>query len=144
MLSSRVAVAVHILTLHALVPERFLSSSFVAGSVDTHPVVVRRLLGQLRKAGLVVAKTGVRGGTRLARPPAAIRLSEIYHAVEVGNVLALHRHPPNPACPVGGNIGAVLSKVFAKAERAFEGVLAETTLADVVVDLGRSGARHEE
>lgn len=140
MLSSRVAVAVHVLTLHALVPERWLSSAFVAGSVDTNPVVVRRLLGQLRKAGLVMTKSGAHGGTRLARPASQIRLSEVYHAVELGVVLSLHRHPPNPACPVGGNIGAVLSTVFAQAERAFEEVLASRTLEDVVIDLGRRGA----
>lgn len=139
MLSSRVAVAVHVLTLNALVPERWLSSAFVAASVDTNPVVVRRLLGQLRKAGLVITKTGAHGGTRLALPPSQILLSHVFHAVETGTVLSLHRHPPNAACPVGSNIGAVLSAIFAKAERAFEEVLAATTLESVVHDLGRQG-----
>ncbi|MBV9496028.1 MAG: Rrf2 family transcriptional regulator, partial [Acidobacteria bacterium] len=45
--SSRFATAVHILTLLAGENEEPLTSDYIAGSVNTNPVVIRRLLGIL-------------------------------------------------------------------------------------------------
>ena len=132
MTSSRFAVAVHILALHAMLPEEPLTSEFVAGSVCTNPVVVRRLLGLLRKAGMVEARSGPRGGSRLVRDPGALRLSEIYRAVEDEGLLAMHRHEPNPACPVGARIQGALSQVFEDAEAALIQSLEGRTLGDVL------------
>lgn len=109
-----------------------MSSSFLAGSVGTNPVVVRRLLSRLARAGFVHAQTGARGGVRLARPAVEITLDEIYRAVEQGEVLHLHHRPPNPQCPVGGNIEAALGPLFAAAELALEQELRRTSVADVV------------
>ena len=54
MLSSKLTVGVHILTLLASSPGEPLTSEYIAGSVNTNPVVIRRLLGLLREAGVVV------------------------------------------------------------------------------------------
>jgi Iron-dependent Transcriptional regulator len=50
--SSRFSVAVHILTLLAHEQGRALTSEYIAGSVNTNPVVIRRMLGLLSKAAL--------------------------------------------------------------------------------------------
>ncbi len=131
MLSSRFAVAVHILAVQALDGERPLTSEFLAGSVNTNPVVVRRLLGMLRRAGLVTIQPGPGGGARLARPAAGIRLVDVYRAVEKGEVLTLHKRPPSRFCPVGRNIEGVLGEIFCEAEEALERVLQKRTLAEV-------------
>lgn len=135
MVSSRFAFAVHILAGLARWSEEPVTSDFLAGSIGTNPVVVRRLLGKLRQAGLVEVAAGSKGGARLALSPERIDLGTVYRAVETGEVLGLHRHPPNPACPVGRNIGEVLSGIFGEAERAMEQTLAKTTLADVTAAL---------
>jgi Rrf2 family protein len=131
-LSTRFAVAVHALALLALEPEAPATSDYVAGSIRTNPVVVRRLLGRLRKAGLVRIRPGARGGARLARPAGRITLAEIYRAVEEGELLALHRHSPNPRCPVGRNISGLLGGIFGEAESALVSVLKGRTLEQVV------------
>jgi Rrf2 family protein len=131
MLSSRFAIAVHVLAVLAQTPGEPWTSDFLAGSIDTNPVVVRRLIGKLRQAGLVEVAPGPKGGARLVRPAAEIDLATVYRAVEAGELLPLHRHPPNPACPIGRSIGEVLAAIFGEAERALEGVLAGKTLADV-------------
>lgn len=132
MTSSRFAVAVHILALHAALPEEPLTSEFVAASVNTNPVVVRRLLGRLRKAGIVEARPGPRGGSRLLRDPGELRLAEIYRAVEDDGLLAMHRHEPNGACPVGAYIQTALAGVFAEAEAALMQSLEAKTLGDIL------------
>jgi Rrf2 family protein len=132
-LSSRFAVAVHVLSMIAMSEDdEAVTSDFIASSVRTNAVVVRRLLGKLRQVGLVRIQPGPRGGARLVKPASKILLSDVYRAVEEGQVLSLHKNPPNPRCPVGRNIGGVLSGIFGEAEAAMEATLRRRTLADVV------------
>ncbi len=131
MQSSRPAAAIHILSLLAMEPGEAMTSDWIAGSVGTHPVVVRRLLGRLRQAGLVDVQPGPKGGARLSRRAEEIRLGEVYRAVEDEGLLALPRHP-NPACPVGGCIEEALAGFFGRAERALISDLDRSTLADVL------------
>jgi len=136
-ISSRFSVAVHVLTLLATTPAgELLTSDRLAGSVNTNPVVIRRILGQLKKAGLVEVRAAV-GGTHLRRPAAAITLLDVYRAVEVveGNLFSFHEHP-NPKCPVGRNIQAALDETLHRAQAALEQQLAAVSVAQVVADMG--------
>jgi Rrf2 family protein len=130
--SSRFAVAVHVLSLMAWADEEPLKSEQVAESVNTNPVVIRRMLCELAEAKLVVSQSGAMGGSKLARQPEQITLLDIYQAVESRGVFSLHRHPPNRHCPVGVNIGPVLNQVLDEVDAAVEGVLAHITIKDVV------------
>ena len=124
--------AVHVLTLMAWADEEPLKSEQVAESVNTNPVVIRRMLCELAEANLVVSQTGAMGGSKLARPAHQITLLDIYLAVESRGVFSLHRHPPSRHCPVGVNIGTVLNEVLDEVDSAVERVLANITIKDVV------------
>lgn len=129
--------AVHVLTLLAATPAgELLTSDRMAGSVNTNPVVIRRILGQLKKAGLVEVRAAA-GGTYLARPAAAITLLDVYHAVEVvdGNLFSIH-DKPNIKCPVGRNIQAALDETLSRAQAALEQQLAGVSVAQLVIDMG--------
>jgi len=130
--SSRFAVAVHVLTLMAWADEEPLKSEQVAESVNTNPVVIRRMLCELAESKLVVSQSGSMGGSKLAREPERITLLDIYQAVENRGVFSLHRHPPSRKCPVGVNIGTVLNDVLDEVDSAVERVLANITIKDVV------------
>ena len=130
--NSRFAVAVHVLTLMAWSGEEPLKSEQVAESVNTNPVVIRRMLCELAEAGLVVSQTGSLGGSRLASDPAKTTLLDIYQALECGGVFSLHRQPPSRDCPVGVNIETVLGDVLMEVDAAVEAVLAKITIRDVV------------
>src|SRR5262245_50505393 len=128
--SVRFAVAVHVLVLLAI--ERGgRTSSYIAGSVNTNAVVVRRILGALRRAGLVVGHAGPGGGFELLRDPRHISLAEVYRAVEGRPLIAVHG-APNPACPVGKNVGGVLEGVSRRVEDAMLVSLSAQTLQRVV------------
>ncbi len=139
--SSRTAVAVHVCTLLAAKADGPLTSDFIAGSVNTNPVVVRRLVGQLARAGLVRTELGAKGGVVLARPADRISLADILRAVEPGPLLALHASRPNPRCPVGRTIQDTLAPHFARGERALATALDAVTVADVMAEC-RAGAAH--
>jgi DNA-binding IscR family transcriptional regulator len=137
-ISSRFSVAVHVLSLLALQQEgdELLTSERMAGSVNTNPVVIRRILGQLKKAGLVEVRQGM-GGAFLSRLPGAISLLEVYHAVEVvqkAQLFSVHEKP-NPACLVGRNIQSALDGTLQQAQTALEQVLAGVTVAQVTTDI---------
>lgn len=129
--SSRFAVAVHILALMAGAGDEPVKSDQMADSVNTNPVVIRRILCALARAELVASQTGAAGGSRLAREPDQISLLDVYRAVEEGHLFALHRQSPRRRCLVGANIETVLTDVFEEVGLAVERVLAKTTIEEV-------------
>lgn len=128
----RFAVAVHVAALLALCKQGPVTSDWIAGSVNTNPVVVRRILAALGRAGLVRSVRGAQGGSVLAEDPGRISLLQIARAVDDEDGPALHHQPPNPACPVGRSIQPVLVRIIDRAEAARDAVLSTTTLLEVV------------
>ena len=129
--NSQFAMAVHVLTLLARSGEAAVKSEYIAGSVNTNAVVIRRLLSQLNQAGLVASQTGAFGGTRLAKTPETVNLVDVYKAVCCGEVFALHGSP-NQDCPVGKNIEAVLCNLQKEIDKSVKAALSHYTLADVM------------
>jgi Rrf2 family protein len=132
--------AVHVLAVLAYEEGDRVTSASLAGSVNTNPVIVRRLLLSLQKARLVETCKGAGSGSRLSRSPRHINLAEVYRAVEDSESFAKPARKPNDDCPVGHFILEALSKIFASAQGAMENDLAKTTLADVIVAVKASGA----
>ena len=130
--SSRFSVAVHILALMARAGDGPVKSDRMAESVNTNPVVIRRILCELARAELVTSQTGASGGSRLARKPSQITLLDVYRVVEGARVFALHRQPPNRRCFVGGHIETVLGEVLEDVNQAVERALAKTTIEQVL------------
>ncbi|MGI8812598.1 MAG: Rrf2 family transcriptional regulator [Pyrinomonadaceae bacterium] len=131
--NTQFSIAVHVLTMLARSENSNLKSDYLAKSVNTNPVVVRRLLGHLAQGDLVISQTGANGGTRLSRCPDRINLAEVYKAVSCGEVFALHSKAPSQDCPVGRNIEAVLCRLQKEIDRTVAEKFAEYTLADLIM-----------
>ncbi|MDQ0060568.1 Rrf2 family transcriptional regulator [Paenibacillus harenae] len=131
-ISTRFSMAVHTLTLIAVSSGEF-TGDFIAGSVNTNPVVIRRIMGMLKKAGLVEVRPGV-GGASLLRAPEEITLLDIYRAVNViedNQLFGIHQDS-NIRCLVGRNIETALQSEFEEAQSAMEQRLAKTTLSGLI------------
>lgn len=131
-ITSRFTVAVHtLLVINTFQDKVKTTSEFIAGSVNVNPVVIRRTMQSLKAAGMIDVKAGS-GGARLARRPEDITLFDVYSAVDSveGDLFHFHENP-NPACPVGRNIHAVLDVKLQEAQAALENRLKKTTLADL-------------
>lgn len=129
--NSRFTVATHILTLLAS-RKGPVTSDEIAVSVNTNPVVIRRLLAELARAGLVVTLQGSSGGSQLSRSADEITLADIYRATEPGDLFGLHRQTPNPACEIGNNIQGVMGTIFNHAGQAVEALFGTITLAHIL------------
>jgi Rrf2 family protein len=144
--NSRLAVATHLLTVLAYADRKPspcgpVSSETLAHSVNTNPIVVRKLLGSLREAGLVICHAGRHGGATLARPPEKITLFDVWRAVDEPNVFGFSRHPPDARCPVGSCVNALLADVFEGVETSLGDELRKTRISDLLADVVRTGKK---
>ena len=139
-ISSRFTIAVHVLICIETFKEDYkVTSDFLASSVNVNPVVIRRLLQQLKKAGIVSVVRGS-GGTNIEKPLDELTLLDVYHAVdcvEEGELFHFHEHP-NPLCPVGRNIHAVLDARLAQIQAAMEREMASITIQDLLKGIQKS------
>ncbi|MGE5422903.1 MAG: Rrf2 family transcriptional regulator [Ignavibacteriales bacterium] len=133
-LSSRFPVAVQLSILMAWCPDDFkITSEVMALSVNTNPALIRRIIGYLKNAGLVLVAAGT-GGSRLARDAGDITLLDVYQAVELTDqdmLFGLHEKP-NPKCPIGKNINDVLTPHLNRAINAMEESLSQVTIQQLV------------
>lgn len=138
-ISSRFTIAVHVLIcIETFKKDMKTTSDFLASSVNVNPVVIRRILQQLKKAGIVEVKRGS-GGADLARDPADITLLDVYTAVESvekGRLFHFHENP-NPQCPVGSNIHNILDDRLKRIQDAMEDQMRSVTIRDVMEDACR-------
>ena len=131
-ISSRFTLAIHIFAcIDTFGNEYKVTSDFLAGSTNVNPVIIRKILGQLKGAGLIEVARGT-GGTTVTKPLSEITFLDIYNAVEcVENGELFHFHEnPSTDCPVGRNIHHILDDKLLRVQNALEKELAAITLAD--------------
>lgn len=135
-IASRFSIGVHVLSLLGIDPDADNTSEYMAGSIGVNPVVVRNVIGMLRRAGFITTQQGV-AGAQLGKPLEAITLLDVYRAVEAveeGDLFACHANP-NPQCPVGAHIQTTLTDIFEEAQKAMEARLASVKMTEVVRQL---------
>src|ERR1700759_2798425 len=82
-----------------------------------------QLFAVLRRAGLLKSQRGVKGGYAFAREPSEITVLEVVELLD-------------------GRLGADAEGIFAEAAAAARGVLAKSTIADVVERENRQAGAH--
>jgi Rrf2 family protein len=136
--NSRLTIAAHALawiSLYQRQGHEVATSEQIAASANTNPVVIRRLLGELRRAGLVESRRGRGAGWSLARELESITLLDVYEAVEPDPLFAMHRATPDKGCVVGYGIQPALQGIYGGIEEALRRELARVTLEDVLRDV---------
>ena len=132
-ISSRFTIALHIFTaMDVFGKDHKVTSDFLAGSIGTNPVIIRRLLGQLKDAGLITVARGT-GGCEPTKPLSEITFYDVYKAVDlVEDETLFHMHDhPNPKCPVGRNIQALLEDRLLDIQAAMENEMKRHTVAEL-------------
>ena len=128
--NSRLALALHTLGHMAGDPNRLRTSADIAHHAGTNAVVVRRVLGCLRKAGLLVSEKGHAGGWRLARVPQSITLADVYLALDE-SLVSPHKDGDVPKCSVEYALQQRVAGVMNEIEESLIARLSETTISEV-------------
>ena len=138
-ISSRFTIAIHIFACVETFGEEYkITSDFLASSINVNPVIIRKILSQLRNAGLIEVARGT-GGTTVTRPFSEITFYDVYEAVDLleeGMLFHFHENP-NPCCPVGKNIHMALDDKLVCIQKAMENEMKKFSIADVVCQIKR-------
>ena len=137
MYSTKYAVSIHILSLIDSKKGESITSDDIAKSVNTNPALVRRLMSDLKKAGLIQTQTKI-GVTGLLKNPKDISLLEIFKAVETRQDLFAIHSGTNITCPIGANIGCVLEHINGKIQSSFEEELETLHLSNIIDGLSKN------
>lgn len=135
-ISSRFTIALHMLVCMEVFKDEYkITSDFLASSINVNPVIIRKLLSQLKEAGIIEVKRGP-GGASTAKPLEEITFLDVYSAVDlVEEDVLFHFHDnPNQDCPVGKNIHNILDDKLKRVQSAMEKELQSITLADMKAD----------
>lgn len=128
--NSRLSLALHTLGHMAGDPERMQTSADIADHAGTNPVVVRRVLGKLREAGLLTSEKGHAGGWRLALAPHKITLADVYLALDESLIASADVEEASK-CSVEHVLQRKVASVMEDIERSLIERLASTTIAEV-------------
>jgi Rrf2 family protein len=134
--NSRMASAVHIMTFVAYAGDGGTTSEAIAKSLQTNPVVVRKILKLLEREGLVVLRQGRQGGVGLQRPASRVTLGQIYKAIESEVGVFAMRSQVHERCAVACAMKQRLGPIFSAANDAVEQALSKTSLAELVRGVG--------
>jgi DNA-binding IscR family transcriptional regulator len=134
-ISTKCSIALHLLVVLEVFKDRKLTSKRLAKSTGCNPVIVRNLIGNLKKAGIVDVQRGS-GGTSLIAAPENVTLWDVYQAVDatpLDELIGLH---PNPSltCPVGSNICQLLEKPFGLVADSVQKTMSSYTLRQMLDD----------
>ena len=138
-ISSRFTIAIHMLACMEVFKDDYkITSDFLASSINVNPVIIRKILSQLKDAGLIEVKRGP-GGAAITKPLEEVTFFDVYQSVDcIENNTLFHFHGnPNPDCPVGRNIHNVLDDKLLRIQEAMEQELRSMTLADIKSDLDK-------
>ena len=128
--NSRLSLALHTLGHMAGDPDSMRTSADIAEHAGTNPVVVRRVLGKLREAGLLTSEKGHAGGWRLARAPELITLADVYLALDE-SLVATGGEEAASTCSVEHVLQRKVASVLEEIEHSLVERLAATTIAEV-------------
>jgi Rrf2 family protein len=132
MISGKFAITTHILTLLAKFPDEFMASDYIAGSLNIHPVLVRKEIANLKKNHFVESKEGKNGGVKLLTSPEKITLEDIFKITFDKASLGFSKNQPNPECPVGKKINQNLEDLYFNLNNTVSQELQKVTLATFV------------
>lgn len=129
-MNSQLPIAFHILGFLASQRGESVTSDVMAETYGTSPVVLRRVLAKLQRAGLVETRRGVNGGSVLAREPSSINLRQVYEAV-ADDTQVLHRYSDRCAGAVASALSRFVEDVMGDAEQALLDRLEAVTVAEM-------------
>jgi Rrf2 family protein len=131
---TRLSTAIHILMVLFGAKDKLTQSDYIAGSVNTNPVIIRRLLGMLKEAGIIEVVAGKNGGSKLLKSAEDITVWDVFIAVQNTDLFFQNSNEPNKKCPVGQKINLCLNDFYAEVHETIEGKLKSETILSLYND----------
>jgi Rrf2 family protein len=131
--SARLSVALHAL-VHLVDKSDAVTSTTLSECLMTNPVVVRRVMGDLREAGIVASTKGHDGGWRLTRAPQEVTLQDVHVALGESLLLRAESDPGDTQCVIVRSVDTLMGEFLADAEALLAARLKRISLADLMAN----------
>jgi DNA-binding IscR family transcriptional regulator len=131
---SKLSGVLHVL-LHMAEQGEPVTSETLSKSMDTNPVVIRRIMAGLRNQGLVQSEKGHGGGWVLSCDLSKVTLHDIYAALGSPSIFAIGNRTESPGCLVEQAVNSALDGAFREAESLLIARLDGVTLAMLSADV---------
>jgi len=131
---SRLSTAIHLLMLLWGKKGELVQSDYIASSVNTNPVVIRRLIGQLKEAGIVEVVAGKNGGCRLLKSAEHISMWDVFIAVQNPQLFFKNKNEPNKECPIGCKINDCLNQYYDDLQDTLMSKMKKDTLLSLITE----------
>lgn len=128
--NTRFSTAMHILTLLSKSQDDWMTSDWIAGSININAAIVRKEISVLRNAGLIISKQGKEGGSQLGKSPELISLADVFITINESELMGKKNQNPNPDCPVGRQINKELDILYHQVDQKVFDFLKTKTLKD--------------
>lgn len=128
--STKFSVSIHILAVLATTEKEYVSSNEISQSVKTNPVIIRKLMSNLKREGLVKLSDNKKG-FKLMKKPSEISLGSVYCSIVNEDVFSIHQNT-NKKCIIGRNIQTVLCEELNIVENKMIDNLNKESLEDIV------------
>lgn len=123
-------VAVHILAYLKINEPNYITSNNLAESINTNPVVIRRILKQLADNNFIITKQG-RFGSKINSKLEDITFYDIYKVFYYDNILNAKSNP-STKCDVGLKINKILCSTLNEVQYNFLKSLKMFSINDLI------------
>lgn len=129
---SELIIAIHVL-VYLRKEKRQISSEELAKNVCVNPVRVRKVLGRLKKQGIVETKKGLSGGYYFQIEKETITLKEVYDALQIKICHTSWRSGNQDMdCMVSSGMSYVIDDLCDDLDLACQNYLATITIRDII------------
>lgn len=129
--NSRSSVALHALA-HLVKRQESITSEDLGKCLNTNPVVIRRVLGELKKNGIVASEKGHGGGWVVTKHPKQISFSDVFNALGEKLVPDAPQADKNEQCLIMKTLTLVMNDFLSDAELLIDKKLQKISLDDIV------------
>lgn len=103
-------------------------SCVLAEQLHSEATLLRRIMGQLARAGLIETREGRDGGYRLLRKPDTITLAEIYTALQISGELCRTMEEATGPHPFGTQMKDAFSGLLTELDQSMLAVMQQHTV----------------
>lgn len=129
--NSRASVALHALA-HLVKRQTPITSEELGKCLQTNPVVIRRVLGELKKAGIVDSEKGHGGGWVVTKSSTQISFSDVFTALGEKLVPEAPELEKDEQCFIMKTLAVIMSDFLSDAEALLDSRLKKISVHDVV------------
>lgn len=129
--NSRISVALHA-TLHLSMAKKPVTSEELGRCQNTNSVLIRRILGDLKKAGIVHSEKGHGGGWSILKEPSFISFQSVFEALGESLLPKPIKLDKNEECLIMQSLCSTMDDAISEADKLMAKKLSKISIQSLI------------